>query len=252
MDPYKVLGVERGATPEDIKSAYRRLASKNHPDRGGSTAAFQEIQSAYDILSNPENRAAYDNPHQHFGGFPGGFAAGANPFQDIVNQFFNQTRQKIYTLTVFVTLEQIVKGSIENVQINAPGEQKLIQLQIPTNIEDGSQVRYEGIMPDGALQVQYRIHKHPIFTRYGNDLYSTSKVNVFELIAGTKILITDIWGTRMELNIPEMTKPGTKFRVPGKGLAGGDQYVLIEAKLPDTLSATMLEQIKEEIRGYSQ
>lgn len=247
MNPYTVLGVDSNATPEDIKSAYRRLAAKNHPDRGGSTAAFQEIQAAYEILSDPNRRAEYDNPHQHFGGFGDPFAAGNNPFQDIINQFFHQTRQKIYTLTVFVTLEQIYMGSVENVHINVPGEHKLVQLQIPKSIEDGSQVRYEGIMPDGFLHVQFRIHKHPIFTRQGRDLYCTKQVNMFQLIIGTTINVADITGSTVELTIPGMTKPGTKFKIRGKGLDGGDQYVLIDAKLPDKISVDCLEKIKAEL-----
>lgn len=256
MDPYKILGVDRGATPEDIKAAYRKLANKHHPDRGGDTKLFQEIQGAYDILSNPEKRAAFDNPHPQFREYHGGanpFAGFGpfqdfNPFQDIFNQFMGGGRQKIYTVQVFVTLEQIVKGSVENIQINTPHGPKLVQLDIPKNIEDGSQVRYEGIMPDGVLQVLFRIHQHPKFQRRGLDLYSTHKVNIFELITGTKTLITDIHGKQVEMVIPAMTKPGTKFRLPGKGITeASDHYVLIEPILPDNISVETLEQIKREV-----
>lgn len=248
MDPYNILGVDRSATQEDIKNAYRRLANKHHPDRGGDTRKFQEIQAAYDAINDPQKRAQHDNP-QHFGGFGPGFRHTSNPFDDFINQFFHQTRQKIYTVTVFVTLEQIAAGSIENVQINTPTGMKLIQLRIPANIEDGGQVRYEGIMPDGILQVQFRVHRHPTFTREGHDLHITTQVDIFQLIVGTKITVGDIYGKKIEVTIPAMTKPGTKFRLPGHGLGGiGDQYVLIDGKLPDKIGPDTLNQIKLEVQ----
>lgn len=248
MDPYKILGVDRSATPEEIKAAYRKLAGRNHPDRGGDTAVFQEIQAAYDILSDPVKRSNYDNPASQFGGGDP-FMHPFGNFNDIINQFFNQTRQKIYTLTVFVTLEQIARGSVENIHINTPAGKKVIQLNIPQNIEDGSQVRYEGIMQDGALQVQFRVHRHPVFTRQGNDLYSSTSVNVFKLIVGCEIQTVDIYGKEIVVNIPPMTKPGTKFRIPGRGLAGsGDQYILIDAALPDKISSITIDRIKQELQ----
>ena len=82
-DHYTTLGVDKSATPEDIKKAYRSLASKHHPDKGGDTAKFQEIQTAYATLSDPEKRQQYDNPNpfgtrqdggwQQASGFPPGF-----------------------------------------------------------------------------------------------------------------------------------------------------------------------------------
>ena len=62
-NPYDILGVDRNADENTIKRAYRRLASQHHPDKGGSKEQFQEIQSAYDILTNPQRRAQHDNPN---------------------------------------------------------------------------------------------------------------------------------------------------------------------------------------------
>jgi len=242
MDPYNVLGVDRTATPEEIKTAYRKLAAKNHPDRGGNTSVFQEIQAAYDTLTDPDKKAVLDNEH-HFREYTG------NPFQDFINQFMHTSRQRIYTVTVFVTLEQLVAGRVENVQITTPVGSKLLQLEIPIGVEDGSQVRYEGIMADGILQVLYRVHRHPKFTRHGNDLHCTEHIDFFKLILGTKIWVTDITGKSWEIMVPELTKPGTKLRIAGKGIAGGDQYVLIDGVLPAKIDASVLSAIRNSVEG---
>ena len=71
MEHYQTLGVDRNASPDDIKKAYRRLAGQHHPDKGGDTATFQKIQQAYETLSDPQKKQEYDNPNP-FGGMPGG------------------------------------------------------------------------------------------------------------------------------------------------------------------------------------
>ena len=88
---YETLGVGKDASPDEIKKAFRRLAAQHHPDRGGDTKKFQEIQAAYDVLSDPEKRAAYDTPapqfgdgFQQFGGMPPGF-------EDIINNMFGNS-----------------------------------------------------------------------------------------------------------------------------------------------------------------
>ena len=69
---YETLGVTKDASPDEIKKAFRRLASQHHPDKGGDTKKFQEIQAAYDVLSDPQKKEAYDNPAPQFGeGFQG-------------------------------------------------------------------------------------------------------------------------------------------------------------------------------------
>jgi DnaJ-class molecular chaperone len=250
MDPYKVLGVDKSATQEDIKNSYRKLASKHHPDKqGGDTTTFQQIQAAYDILSDASKRQAYDNPSPQYRAYSGS----SNPFQDMINEFMRQTQQRIYTITIFITIEQSISGAVENVHINTPNGPKLIQLSIPVGIGDGQQVRYEGIIPDGPLQVIFRLHQHPKFERQGNNLYSRYEINVLELLVGTKITVTDVYGTDIEISIPAMTKPDSKFRLPGKGLKSngtiGDYYVLLVAKLPDKLSPEFVQSIKKEVNS---
>lgn len=256
MDPYNILGVNRDASTDEIKTAYRKLAAKHHPDRGGDTKTFQNIQQAYDILNDPAKKQQFDfQQHQHnmfgnFGGQPFG-----NPqhfFHDFVNQFTRQTQQRIYTVNVFLTLEQIAKGNKETIQINNGQGISVIEIDIPPGVEDGSQFRYNNVMPDGWLQITFRIYRHEKFEKHGLDLISKVDINVFKLITGTQLIINDILGNPFEIYVPAMTKPGSKLRVSGRGLPGnggrGDQYILLNSILPDKISNHLLELIKQETK----
>ncbi len=90
MDHYETLGVSKDANQQDIKKAYRKLASKHHPDKGGDQEQFKRIQGAYETLSDPNKRAQYDNPNpfEQFGNDP--FADGS-PFADILRDIFGQS-----------------------------------------------------------------------------------------------------------------------------------------------------------------
>lgn len=252
MDPYKILGIEPNASADDIKTAYRKLASKHHPDRGGDTKTFQNIQQAYDMLTDPNRRNQFEfQAHQHdmFGNF-------GNPhtfFHDFVNQFTRQAQQKIYTVQVFLTLEQIAKNKKETVQLNTGVDTSVIEIDIPPGVEDGSQFRYNQIMKDGWLQITFRIYRHQKFEKHGLDLYCTQDIDFMKLITGAKLNVVDILGNTLEINVAPMTKPGTKLRIAGKGLPGpngfkGDQYVLLNGTLPDTLSEPLLNLIKQEYK----
>jgi curved DNA-binding protein len=257
MDYYKTLGVERNATPEEIKKAYRKMAAKYHPDReGGDTAKFQEVEEAYRNLSDPQLKQQHDNPspfgqggQNPFGDFHFNFGGG-NPFDDIFRQF-NQQRQRIYTVAVEVTLKQVATGDSVTVQIQGPTGPKTIQINVPKNVETGQNVRYDGIMPDGILQVEFRVRPHPELERRGLDLYCTRKLSVFELLLGTTIKVTTIWGDELEATVPPRTNSGASLRLAGRGLEAngfkGNQFVLLQGVAPDTISDELLEAIKVEV-----
>lgn len=251
MDHYATLGVDRSATAEEIKRAYRKLAAKHHPDRGGDTAKFQEIQRAYDVLSDAEKRAGYDNPAPQMNQF--NFSSGFNPFDDIINQFMRQHRQAVYGTTVAVTLEQIAQNQTVEIYINGPQGGRMARITIPPGVEHGQQMRYEGVIPEALLQVTFVIQPHPVFERRGLDLYMTKYVDVFDLILGTKIIVETVDGNQLEVNVPARFKPGGNLRIPSRGLPGngtrGDQYVLIQAMISDTISPELLELIQQERSG---
>lgn len=123
-DYYSILGVSKDASADDIKKAYRKLATKHHPDKGGDVNKFQEIQEAYEILSDPDKRAEYNNPHSGFSGFDfSGFDFGGFDFNDF--NFGNFHRQghaynhnvNIEPININVTLsfQDFLKGKKEKV-----------------------------------------------------------------------------------------------------------------------------------------
>jgi len=258
-DHYSTLGVTKQATPDEIKKAYRKLASKNHPDKGGDTAAFQKIEEAYRVLSDPQQRQQYDNPQPQFqgGGFPGGFSfnfGGGNPFDDIFGQFQRQQQrpqQRVYTAQLQVTLEQVARSQTQTVTFNTQQGIKPYQITMPAAIEDGQQVRYDNLLPDGALIITFRVLRDPIFERNGLDLRTTFEISIWDLILGTTITLKDIKGNELQVNVNPRTKPGTVLRLGGRGLEipgrKGDQYVLLSPTIPDTISPELIEAIKQEI-----
>jgi DnaJ-class molecular chaperone len=238
------------------------MAAKHHPDRGGSTEEFQKIEEAYRNLSDPQLKAQHDNPNPFgggsggpdgFPGFPGSFSfsfGGGNPFENIFAQTFRQRQQRIYTVSLWVTLEQVARGGEEPVQFNTQQGIKTFSIKIPKGVQDGQQVKYPNLMPDGDLQIEFRVHRHAVFERRNNDLCVTRELSVFDLILGTTVKVPTIHGDQLEVTVPPRTKPGTTLRIPGRGLETdfnkGDQFVLISVTIPDTISDALLSLMEQE------
>lgn len=254
MNPYTILGVDRNASQEDIKRAYRKLASQHHPDKSqGDTKKFQEIQSAYDVLSNTDKRTQFDNPSPHS-------AQGTNFNFGNMNDLFNmfnmhssgmQARQT-YNFAIHMNLEQIIQDSIQTLQINTAKGPKFVEITIPSGVDSGQTYRYDNIIENASIQVTFVINQHPKFNRVGMDLYSTIEVGVLELIAGTKIKFVTLHGKELEINLNKLSKPDNQLRLSGQGLSNkmgvGDQFILIKPTIPDTISDSLLSAIEQEIQ----
>jgi curved DNA-binding protein len=254
-DHYATLGVPRTASPDDIKRAFRKLASQHHPDKGGSTEKFQAIQAAYDTLGDAAKRAAYDNPAPQFSGF-GGQGAHFN-MHDIFGQMFGgqspfgQRRQNQVRTTIWTTLEEVAQAGSRTMQVRSDSGTSTVQIQIPPGIEDGDNVQYSGVGPNGMdLVVQYKIHPHAQWRREGLTLHTDHAVSVWDLILGGDTEIKTILGTGVVIRIPAQSQPGMVMRLKGHGLSNsqgqkGDVMIRLQAQIPATIAPEILAAIQQ-------
>lgn len=258
MNYYTILGVDKNATPEEIKKAYRKLASTHHPDKGGDTATFQKIQAAYDVLGNPQKRQEYDNPPNMHSGFPGGFHFSTNGFEDFFQHFFRQNpghpnfqnkRQQVFKTTLVVTLEQIYFGGNHTIQIQTNEGTKIVNIEIPKGIPEGGQIKLEKVIENSVLLVEFRTTKHLHYDRHNNDLVSNFPISILDLITGTSLEFKTISGSVVEVKIPPKTQPSVHLRLNGQGLpiygkgTFGDQILLLKPFVPDIIDETIIASI---------
>jgi|688.fasta_scaffold382293_2 molecular chaperone DnaJ len=261
MDHYQTLGVSRNATPDEIKKAYRKLASQHHPDKGGDKTRFQEIQSAYDTLGDPQKKQQYDNPNPFGNGqeMPGGFQfnfTGDN-FNDIFAQMFggrpnpfhnpNPGRQ-LYRTKVTVSLEDAYNGANHTLKMHTHEGLKVISIDVPKGVNTGSQLRYENVLVSGSLVVEFVVMPHLKFDRKGNDLYSNQSISVLDLIVGTKIQFTTLSGKVLDVTVRPNTQPYMQLRIPKEGMpigdgGYGDQILLLKPFIPDNISTDIIDSI---------
>jgi len=260
MDLYAVLGVTKDATPEQIKKAYRKLASQHHPDKGGDTNKFQEIQTAYDTLSDPEKKQQYDNPQpQNFQGFPGGFQMHMGPgmdLNDIFSQMFGQqhpgmrrNNKQIFRTNINLTLHEAYYGTNKVLELNTQTGKKVIDIKAPPGIHAGNQMRYDNVLDNGILVVEFGILPDLKFDRKGNDLVCNQSISVLDLIAGTTIEFTTINNKTLNVHIKPKTQPFMQIKLPGYGMPiantnqYGDQYLLLKPFVPDIIDQEIIDSI---------
>lgn len=274
-DPYNLLGVSQKSTPQEIKTAYRKLARKLHPDLNPNDKTaedrFKKISAAYDLLSDATKRARYDRgeidgegnerpPHYSsaYQGYGGGSAnqAGAGGFnfnfnnasEDVFSQFFrqrgNQPAQGAdvqHTLAV-PFLEAVLGAEKTVVLMNG----KTVTLKIPAGSEEGSvlRLRNQGQPgrnggPAGNAFVEIKIVPHPYFVRQGNDVLLELPISLQEAVLGGKVDIPTIHGP-VSATVPAGSNTGAILRLRGKGIAHsgdkrGDQLVTLKIMLPETI-----------------
>jgi curved DNA-binding protein len=276
MDYYSTLGVAKNATDDDIKKAYRKLAMKHHPDRGGDEATFKRISEAYDILSDPQKKQIVDlggDPKNQGGGGYGNsfnqgpfefhFGGGHPGMEDLFNQFgFGRRpmqRNKTLNINIEVTLEDVLNGKEVNAEITIPGsgKRKMINISIPAGIENGQQIRYEGMGDDairelrpGDLIVNVVVRPHAKFRREHNDIVLEKIITVWDAIIGTSLDIETLDGKTLTISVPQGTKHGTILSCRGEGLPvmrsrnRGNLLIMIKIDMPKNLSQAQLDKIK--------
>jgi curved DNA-binding protein len=253
IDYYNVLGIEKTATPKDIKNAYRKLARKYHPDLNpndkNANRNFQRINEANEVLSDPEKRRKYDQygkDWQHAAQFEkenhsreqtsysgGERYAGMKTeqdFSDFFESMFGRAsgtgrskqvkyRGEDYTTELHLGLVDAFKTHKQTLTIGA----KKIRITIPAGIENGQTIKIPGHGgkganggPDGDLYITFLIANHPGIKRLGNDLFTKVDLELYAAVLGGDITIDTLNG-KVKLKVKPETQNGTKIKLKGKG-----------------------------------
>ena len=255
MDHYATLGVAKNATPDEIKKAYRKLASQHHPDKGGDKGKFQEIQVAYDILSNPDKRQQYDNPARPYQFQDFGFHTDNVNLNDLFNNIFKHqagaqgVNKQLYRTQVDVSLQEAYSGTSKMLELNLMSGKKVIDIKVPQGVNQGDQLRFDNIIDRGVLMVTFNILPDLRFERRQHDLYCNHSISVLDLITGTDFVFKAISGKELNVTIKPKTQPYVNIRLGGYGMpiinsgSYGDQYVLLKPYIPDNIHQDILDSI---------
>lgn len=258
-DYYKILGVNKTADEKELKSAYRKLARQYHPDKNpGDKVAeekFKEINEAYEVLGNPENRSLYDRLGQNYhryqqsGGQPGGFDfsqffsqgrgggqqvnlddlfGGSGGFSDFFTNIFGgggryQQAQPMsghdINQKVIISLEEAFHGTTRTL-VREDGER--YTAKIPRGAKTGTKIRLRGKGGQGQggagdLILQIEVKEHPRYSREEDNLRVTMPVDFLTAVLGGKVALETLTGTG-NLTIPAGTQGGQTIRLKGKGM----------------------------------
>ncbi len=271
-DYYKILGVSRTATPEEIKKAYRTLARKYHPDVSKEENAeekFKEVGEAYEVLRDKDKRAQYDQfggQFRHGRSFSpppgweenvGGFGQGnfSSFFENMFggmggmgggrsDNFFAKGEDVSAKITI--SLEDAFNGANKSIRRPAGATQTgTVSVKIPAGIEPGKKIRLTGQGKAGMngkpgdLYLEIQIAPHSLYRLEGKDVYLDLPITPWEAALGAKITAPTLAG-KISLNIPAGARSGQKMRLKGRGLPGktaGDQFVVLQIMTPPANTA---------------
>lgn len=269
-DPYKELGVARGASQDEIKKAFRKLAKDLHPDKNpGDKAAedrFKRITAAFDILGDKDKRAKFDrgeidaDGREQFRGFQGGGRGpGGNPFgqggarggfenidlDEIFGGMFGggarpgggrsgfSARGQDVRATLEISLEDSISGATRRIQFS---DGRTLDVAIPKGAGDGQTIRLKGQGApgrggeNGDALIELKFEPHPVFTRDGADLTMDQPVPLYDAVLGGKVPVRTPEGT-VSMTIPKGSSSGKVLRLKGRGAFANGKRGDLLAKL---------------------
>lgn len=271
-DYYQILGVERSATEAEIKKAFRKLAAKHHPDKPtGNEEKFKEVNEAYEILGDAEKRAKYDqfgsgftggqqfDPSDFgFGNFGGGQGGGFSDFFESLfrgqggfggggfgggfggrSQSFAQKGADQET-QIEISLEDAFNGvdRVLNLRDPGTGSTKQINVKIPAGMTAGKKMRLRGKGgagvnggANGDLILEIKLAKHAFYKLDGDNVILDLPLTPWEAALGAKVEVPTLKG-RVSLTIPAGSQSGARMRLKGRGLAGADQFIVMQIHTP--------------------
>ncbi|MCC7017636.1 MAG: J domain-containing protein [Rhodospirillales bacterium] len=275
-DPYAVLGLRRGASAEEIKASYRRLARELHPDRRPGDARaeekFKHVSAAYALLSDSEMRKRYDRGEVDASGAPRGRRGASSPFGASSSREGAQARRhpfdrffrdratnagiKVNGANVDYTLAikflEAARGAVKHVSMT---NGKRLKVTIPPGTRAGQVLRLRGQgMPGlgggapGDALVEVAVQPHPVFQADGDDIRAELPVTLAEAVLGGRVEVETIDGP-VVVTIPEGANTGTILRLKGKGLAKdadrrGDHYAVLKIVLPPRPDPELVEFVR--------
>ena len=276
-DFYKVLGVDKKASADEIKKKYRSLARDLHPDKNQGDAAreekFKAVSEAYDILSDSKKRAEYDEARAMFerggfraptgGNFQGGdfsdLFGGGNPQDIFANLFGGGVRRgprkgADLQTEATITFKEAIFGTTLDLKLNVDGSgSQTISARVPAGVNDGAKIRVKGKGAPGEagpgdLFIELRVKPHAVFSRKGENLLLTLPVTFAEAALGADLKVPTLSGDDVTVRLAAGTPTGRVLRVKGRGIKKGavvgDLLITIEVQVPRRVEGKALDAIK--------
>ena len=259
-DPYKILDVDRNASDEEIKKAYRKLAKEYHPDKSsGNEEKFKEIAEAYEVLSDPNKRARFNgNP---FGGFEDAFFEdfirnNGGGFSSMFNQRYGNFSGKGNNVNaqVYISLSEAYHGTKKEIRLGT----KTVSVNINAGIKPGQRMRLKGLGQRGMTEEQngdliltVLIQDDPNFYLDQKGLHTIKHINIYDALLGGKDQI-EVFDKTINYTIPKCVKNGSMLRIKGKGFPVynnpqlcGDFFINILIDMPSELTEEQEELVKK-------